>query len=276
MKITTIILISLAFISCCCGQTTKKQAETTNNIEQQEVLFRQIVMQDSGYLQKKEALYLLSMAKIVDSTDEYYEENEKYIKENDTIAKYYKMANGNYIFLIEYYFGGRGNSNIIIEFSPQGEVVKKDIYSESCCGYSMPLGYFNKWGDFFSLEVCECAMGGVGSCDLFFFKEVTSHDSLNRIPLDCWCSACGDILDDDKYTIPLCSGTVKKIEKDSLIISYESRVEIFSFIGEGSELLETINKKYFDILYIYKDNQWRIANKEDYENLNNTCFDMNV
>jgi len=123
--------------------------------------------------------------------------------------------------------------------------------------------------------------GGSSDYDLYLFKEIATKDSLNRIPFLCWLYSDSfyDEMSDGKRKSMLCFSTIKKIENDTLVINYAQEYRIdtithtdgYSMIG----LLETINKEPFDVLYIYKNNQWRIANKEDYEKLKNTCFDMN-
>ena len=132
---------------------------------------------------------------------------------------------------------------------------------------------FNKTGDFFSLEICSCAMGGYYTSDLYLFKEIVHADSLNYIPF--WCCD-GEKRDYDSITNENISweyfGKIKKLEHDTLIINYFPRGYIW-VVGEDDR--KVIEKEPFDILYIYKDNQWRIANKEDYEKFDITCFDMN-
>jgi len=242
-------------------------------------LFKQIIAQDSGFLLKKEALLILSMAEVIDSTNK---DHEKYIKECDTIAKYYKKSNGNYIFSIKYDVDGLYHSHILIECSPKGKILKKEIYYHGTM-YCLENYYknFNKFGDFFSLGICS---GGMGSSDyfLYIFKEITPEDSLNMIPFYCWISAEGfyDEMSDGKSKEMSCYGTIKKIENDSLIISYKQKYDIYVMTGKGrdikSELLETIERDSFDVLYIYKKNQWRIANREDYKKLGKCGYDMNI
>jgi len=239
-------------------------------------LFQQIATQDSGYLQKNDALLILSMANVIDSTDEYFEENvkdnEKYIKESDTIAKYFKMNNGNYLFLISYHLGGYSN-DILIECSPQGKILNKEIYfMENCCWVKTPYDYFRKFGDFFSLKDCSCAMGGYYTNYLYLFKEFVYRDSINFIPLWCYATETGDYDDEGRIINWGCDGTIKKLENDSLIINYLPKGHIWGDEEDYDKILKTIEKESFDVLYIYKNNQWRIANNEDYEKINNTCF----
>jgi len=263
------ILLTTVFSSAYAQKKTTFDMQISDN-----ALLKKITAQDSGYLQKKDALYILSMANVVaDTTDEEIKEYEKDIKENDTIAKYYKKTNGNYIILIRNYLDWWFMSNIFIEFSPQGKIVKKEIFPHSCCLESIPCNDFNKYGVFFSLEICTCSMGGSYENRLYLFKEIAPADSLNFIPLWCYEAETGDydsITND--YMSWVCFAKIKKIENDTLIINYFPQRYIW-VVGEDDR--KVIEKEPFDILYIYKDNQWRIANKEDYEKFDITCFDMN-
>jgi len=235
-------------------------------------LFKQIAAQDSGYLQKRDALLILSMANVLDSTNIDYERD---IKESDTIAKYYRMNNGNYLFSIEYGFDDYyyEKSNILIELSPQGKVLKKETFYP--CYRGFPCGNFNKFGNFFCLKFYTCSEGGYLETTLLLFKEIT--DSLRHIPFSCWTAATGyeDTIE-HKHSDLTCSSVIKKIENDSLIISYSSEVTFFVFIGEGrdikSKVVDIIKHEPFDILYIYKDNEWHFADEKDYEKFSNTCF----
>ena len=307
MKRLFFLLLLVGLFSCayCQGERSAEKA-----------LFKRITAQDSGFLLKKEVMQISAIVNIIDSvnkvevdyeiedierrykegedTEEEYEKNlkyleekreenqqEKYKNENDTIAKYYKRDNGNYIIAIQYYFlSFYDGSNVLIEFSPQGKLLKKEIYYH--CYYGTPCGNFNKHEDFFSLETYTCGYGGTFDIILYLFKEITTKNSLNRIPFVCWLSAMffEDEMTDDKYKDMTCYGKIKKLENDSLIISYAQEYDIYVTSGEGrdikSELLETIKGDSFDVLYIYKNNQWRIASQEDYEKLSNFCYDMNI
>jgi hypothetical protein len=236
-------------------------------------LFKQIATQDSGFLQKREALQILSMAGVLDSTNI---ENEQWIEESDTIAKYYKNGNGNYIISIESgFYGYYEKSNILIEFSPQGKVLNKKIYYHCyCCS---PCGNFNKFGDFFCLEIYSCGEGGYAETDLLLFKEIAPMDSLKFIPFSCWTGETGyeDTIE-HKHSNLTSIGIIKKVENDSLIISYSSEETFFVFIGEGRDIEEKVveikKQEPFDVLYIYKDNAWHFADEKDYEKFNTTCF----
>jgi hypothetical protein len=81
------------------------------------------------------------------------------------------------------------------------------------------------------------------------------------------------VLDDGNYSQIECNGTIKKIENDSLIINYITEEQIWGDGEDGKyQILKTIEKESFDVLYIYKDNQWHIANDEEFDKLWNTCF----
>ena len=266
-----LLLAGLFFCAYCQGERSAEEA-----------LFKRITAQDSGFLLKKDALLILSMANVIDSTNK---DHEKYIKKNDTIAKYYKRTdNGNYLFSIKYDVNGFYHSHILIECSSKGKILKKEIYYHGTM-YCLGNYYknFNKFGDFFGLGICSGGMGmGMSDYFLYIFKEIAPEDSLNMIPFLCWVSAEGfyDEMTDDKYKDMTCYGKIKKLENDSLIISYAQEYDIYVTSGEGrdikSELLETIKGDSFDVLYIYKNNQWRIASQEDYEKLSNFCYDMNI
>ena len=250
-------------------------SQEKNTMSEKE-LFKHISTQDSGFLLKKEVWQILEIVNIIDSVNkEYEEEYREYITEkdeNDTIAKYYKKNNGNYIFAIQYDFWGYYyGSNILIEFFPKGEMVKNEIYYH--CYYGSPCGNFNKLGDFFSLGIYHtCATGGYYNANLFLMKEIVSSDSLNQIPFWCYTAVTDDYDTIENRDICwACDGTIKKLENDSLIITYSPRGEIW---GEDyDKVVKTINKEPFDILYIYENNQWHVADKGNYEKLMwSTCF----
>ena len=192
-----LLLAGLFSYAYCQGERSAEKA-----------LFKRITAQDSGFLLKKDALLILSMANVIDSTNKNH---EKHIEENDTIAKYYKRKNGNYIFTIQYYcWSDYYNSNILVEFSPQGEALKKEIYYHYYEG--SPCGNFNKHGDFFSLETYT---EGVGTLDisLYLFKEITTKDSLNGIPFLRRLSSLffKEEMTDDKHKEMTCYGKIKKM-----------------------------------------------------------------
>ena len=286
MKILSIFLLlaNLFFSAFCQGQLAE------------EMLFKRIIAQDSGFLQKREVFQISAIVNIIDSvnkiendyqkeeyikdgrTEEEYSEYLKFLDdliekkdtENDTIAKYYKRTdNGNYVIAVEYCFlGYYCNSNILIEISSQGKLLKKEIYYH--CYSGRLLGNFNKFGDFFGLKLSSCSMGGYYIVSLCIFKEIAPVDSLNQIPFWCYTAETDDDTIENKHVSWGCDGTIKKIENDSLIISYFPKAYISEY-GEDSE--EIIEKEPFDILYIYKNNQWHVADKGEYEKLMwSTCF----
>jgi hypothetical protein len=276
----------------------------------EEALFKRITATDSGFLLKKEVMQISAIVNIIDSVNKkdenykiedierrykegeiteeecmgylkYYKEEQKekekieeYKTENDTIAKYYKRENGNYIFNIQYtfifddFFDG---SSILVEFSPEGKLLKQAIYYHCYWNFVYgPCGNFNKLGDFFSVEGFTCSMGGIYINDLCIFKEIVPADSLKRIPSGCYSAATDEDTIENKYVSRGCDGIIKKIENDSLIISYIPKTYIF---GEGDDPEETIEKEPIDVLYIYENNQWHVASEENFEKLvNTTCF----
>ncbi|MCL2132458.1 MAG: hypothetical protein FWH36_08455 [Lentimicrobiaceae bacterium] len=257
------IFVVVAFYFSSCGQGVDEKD-----------LFKQITAQDSGFLQKKEALQILSMADVIDSTNI---DHEKYIKENDTIAKYYKRTdNGNYLFSIKYDVNETYHSHILIECSSKGKVLKKEIYyhgTEYC--FSNYYSNFYKLGDFFALKICSNGSQTYNT-DLYLFKEITSQDSLNMIPVDSWIVDDWDIKD-IKYVT---GSSTMKLENDSLTVTYISETGIFVPVENGNEdeeKFKVIEKKEpLDVIYVYKNQQWHIGNRENYEKLLNYGFDTNV
>ena len=242
-------------------------------------LFKRITAQDSGYLQKRDALQILSMADILDSTNI---EHEQWIEESDTIAKYYKRTdNENYLFAIKYDINELYHSHILIECSPKGKVLKKEVYYHGT-RYAFRNDYCNfyRLGDFFALEV---SSNGFPSADvsLYLFKEVTPQDSLNRIPIWSW-----DIFEEEddenghtiKITFIICSST-RKIQNDTLTVTYMSELGVFVPVENGNEDEEEFKiiekKEPIDVIYVYKNRQWHVPDRESFRKLNN-CFDMNV
>ena len=271
--LVTIILISLF----ACGK--KAAAFPLTVISQGEKkLFKQIATQDSGYLQKKEALLILSIAGILDSTNIEY---KQYINKSDTIAKYYKRTNnGNCIFCIEYTVDlGCYPSHVLIECSPKGKILEKEVFfnGPNC---SVSYNDFYKFGDFFALENCS---SGFPSSDgyLYLFKGFPSKDSLNIIPL--WCLDIFDEEEDEEGYITNvtwihCYSTMK-LENDSLTVIYISEKGTHVSVENGKEdetEYKIIEKSEpIDVLYIYKNRQWHIADKKQLKKWNH-CFEMNV
>jgi len=234
-------------------------------------LFKRITAQDSGYLQKKEALLILSMAGILDSTNI---DHGEWVAESDTLAKYYKRTdNGNYLFAIKFDVDGTYHSHILIECLPQGKVLKKEIYYHGTEYYFKDYcSNFYKLGDFFALKI---SSNGFPSADMFLylFKEVTPQNSLNLIPIWHW-----DIYDeeDDENGVIIktifinCSSTMK-LEKDSLIVTYITEIGVFAPVENGNEDEEEFKiiekKESLDVLYIYKNHQWHLADRENLEKL---------
>ena len=253
MRTTLIFLLLTTRLFTACSQSEARVGE----------LFSQIATQDSGYLQKKDALLILSMANVLDSTNIDYERD---IKESDTIAKYYRMNNGNYLFSIEYdiYY-----APILIECSPKGKVLKKEDYFH---GYSGHCRNFYKLGDFFGLEIYDQGFPSANIL-LYLFKEVTPQDSLNIIPIWHW-DIYNEEEDEEGHAINItyidCSSTMK-LENDSLTVTYITEILVMEPVDNEKDdkvVFKVIEEKEpLDVLYIYKNKQWHLADKENLETL---------
>jgi hypothetical protein len=207
-----------------------------SNVQNKENLF---FTADSGYINKPLAQQLLLKLKDKDSINL----TAGNYKENDTLGKYYRMSNGNYMaFINDFIHPQYEPSQLLGEFTPSGKLLKNDRCGNGmylCCWKSSDDG-FKKKGNYFYIKSCGT---GSGYCS----GHITLFTSLNdynteSILEQLWASMCVG-----EFACSLTSAM--EIKSDTVIMHYTLKK-----IDRMSEKTKLTDK--FEISYIRKNEQW--------------------
>lgn len=140
------------------------------------------LINDSGYINKKQGLPFLLHRKFSDTTQKSW----RYIKDTDTIAKYYKKNKNTYFIcffdynMIQYDF----ETNLLIEIkvsSKKQEVIKVERYfhgNYSCCWNN--FDGFQKKGDYFMFNYCGTGSGYCSS-QMVIMQDVLPQEKASYI-----------------------------------------------------------------------------------------------
>ena len=234
-------LILLVVIITICFSCQRKNNLNNKNIVGDKLI--QKMEKDSGYIIKKDGLPFLLASKLMDTIG-YSWENPK---ENDTIAKYYKVKQtGNYIIcFIDFVVKDNNPKVILIELKQDGTILKTERFGQgfyACCWDDLFEG-FVKYGDYFCLKICG---EGTGYCssNIYLFKNIIPEDSLNDIVENYW-SSIGELFAKNL------TSTIE-LHNDYIIMHYKFED---GKLDDNSNFKVKETKK-FDIKYVLKNNLW--------------------
>lgn len=210
---------------------------------------------DSGFVQKVEALKLLTQARY---DLDYHPENDTLdinrpdLKPNDTIGKFYGLDNGNRIALLKDITHPNRWPTILllIEYAPDGTVIQTEPYwagNYLCCWKDGEWGFYRHDGGYFSIKTCET---GSGFCagDLQVFKGFAPQQN-SRIYSNIWSRMC-------VYTAGpalACHLTsTMEIKNDTVTMHYT--MEHLKERRNGK--YKTVFSEKFDVKYVEREQGW--------------------
>ena len=246
------VILSIVIITICFSCQHKNSSNNKNIVGEKLI---QKMEKDSGYIIKKDGLPFLLASSLTDTIGRSW----GFPKDNDTIAKYYKVKQtGNTIICFEdYAVMNKIPQVILIEIKQDGTIIKKERFNQSyatCCWDDKFFG-FVKYGSYFCLKNCE---DGSGFCSshLYLFKNVITQDSINDILENCWSSFGELVLTNLTSSIDL--------HDDYIIMHYAF---------EGGKLDDKSHytakeKKKFNIKYVLKNNKWITTDSTNLKILN--------
>jgi len=209
---------------------------------------------DSGYITLQNLLSTL----IIPADDTLYR-IYKNSKPSDTLGKYYKMANGNYIAstaIVDHY---ENEAVAVCEATPQGIIIKKEEYSSGmykCCWDNSYDG-FQKQGDYYTFLTCGTGSAHCGGA-MYAFKELKPQEEQESIIKSSWSWAGPDMQD---YYISLSSKM--QIKNDSIFMHYTDK------LYKARKKKDKIKKlEEFDVIYVQTEGIWRATDStkiKDYD-----------
>jgi len=207
---------------------------------------------DSGYILKKQAIDILSQADY-----EYYSNNDPKVKDTidlnaadikltDTIGKFYKLKNGNYLACVEdIIHTDRPAVKVLTELDKSGKVLRSEGYSSGmyfCCWANKYEG-FRKYGPYFSIKTCGTGSGHC-SAAIYLFKEFAPQDM--GIYTEIFSAWCTDIN-------IACSYTSTIDIKDNTVTVHYTMQQIHEDDNGKTKVIKT---EKFDIKYIERESKW--------------------
>lgn len=203
---------------------------------------------DSGYILKKEGIDLLlkSSIKGSDTTDLVVED----VKSTDTIGKYYKMRNGNYMAcVLNIIHPDRNYWPIVLEMKPDATILADEEFSDGmylCCWGNYYEG-FNKHGDYFSVKACGTG-SGFCSGEIYLFKDLQTLSS-GSIAKSAWSSLCREGHNNQPLSCRLTS--TMDIKRDTVIMHYQLQT-----IKSKRRRNKVKKTEFFDVKYIERNSAW--------------------
>lgn len=237
------ILLVLGVIALACKQGTKLGHTSLHQDHQLNQLLH--LSEDSGFVTKKIGLPFLLAYQLTDTTGTYWKD---YIKDNDTIAKYYKVKEtGHFYYCTIDCKPDDFETHLILELNQDGELLQSERFYHGhyhCCWKNRYEG-FQKYGDYFGIKTCSTGSGFCAT-HLYLFKNLVPQDSLESVLIDYWEAMGGE----DRNPRSLSSSLA--ISKYVLLVHYK--------LEEGKIVNDTRFKvqktRRFDVPYVHKNHQW--------------------
>ena len=238
----TIIIIKIFLITLILAACSDNKVETNKTVSEYSI-FRN----DSGYINKEIGLYYLQKKSLTDTLGSW-----DYIKENDTIGKYYRIQETRNYYVCLMDVGGRFTTHLILLTDSCGNILQKERFFHSHYPYCWDNYYdgFRKHENFF--EIRTCATGCCFSCsELYLFKELLPQEKQTPIVLGYWLL---DITDTIGKWEKL-NSTVKELSKNKLTVNYylTKGLEIST---DASIIHKQTDSVHFDVIYLYDNNSW--------------------
>jgi len=212
------------------------------------------VKKDSGFIQKEEAVKLLSQAKYDlgyipegrDTTDLYRAD----IKHSDTIGKYYRMSNGNQLAFIRDIIHPDRNVYVLMEITPKHGILQSEPYDAGnyiCCWENKYDGLNRHGNDYFSIKTCGTG-SGYCSGELNLFKRFAPQGG-NGIYNYIWSTFC--VYTDGPALACHLSSTME-IKNDTVTMYYT--MEHLRERRNGK--YKTVFSEKFDVKYVEREQGW--------------------
>ncbi|WP_294824745.1 hypothetical protein [uncultured Flavobacterium sp.] len=209
---------------------------------------------DSGYIKKEAAIKLLGQAKY----DPEYESEERDTLDmeahryevSDTLGKYYKMKNGNYLTCLpDIIHPDRFSLLLLIEYSPDGKLIQSEPFwggMHFCC-WDTNYDSLNRHDEgYFSIKTCGTGSGHCSS-HLHLFKGfgMQGNDICNYL-WTAWCKPGQNVM-------LACHLTSKmKIKNDTVTMHYT--MEHLKERRNGK--YKTVFSEKFDVKYVEREQGW--------------------
>jgi len=233
-----IIIFGVVAFSASCSRTV-------NNSNSQ--LDKRFVS-DSGYILKQQGTAILLQIK---DTATVYVNNSSF-KNNDTIGKYYKAKNGNYIAcVLDIIHPGTNNHPVILECKPNGTILKNEhFYGGYLCCWNNNHEGFQKHGDYYSIKTCETG-SGFCSGNINVFKELEPQ-LIDDIPTSTWSSLYALQAEGPALSCRMTSRI--SIKSDTVFVHY--KLETLEPDESEDVNYKVINTEFFDIKYTKRETVW--------------------
>ncbi len=240
MKSLFTYIVSLLGILCCT-----LSCKTNTTVETGTNTFGFVA--DSGYI----TVDNLHKTLVIPPGDTLFKMYENW-KVTDTIGKYYKMSNGNYIASVATLGSYKHETIKLCEATQTGEILKAEEYwfgNYRCCWHNID-DCLKKFGDYYIFTSCGTGSGFCGG-DIYLFKNIKPQQWQESIPesISMW---AGPDMEDHYISI------TSKMEmiNDTVIMHYTNKLyEQF----EGSETKTTKSIEKFDITWIQKNDDWVVT-----------------
>jgi len=240
MKSLFLYFVSLLAILCCT-----LSCKTNTTVEAYTDTFG--FASDSGYV----TVGNLHKTLIITPDDTLFKMYEDW-KVTDTIGKYYKMANGNYIASVASLGSYKQETIKLCEATQNGEILKAEEYrfgNYRCCWDNID-DCLKKFGDYYIFTSCGTGSGFCGG-DIYLFKNIKPQHWQESIPESIWMWAGPDMQD---HYISITSKM--EMKNDTVIMHYTN--QLYEQL-EDSETKTTKSLEKFDITWIQKNDNWVVT-----------------
>ncbi len=215
---------------------------------------------DSGYVFKDKAVALQIRAMFKDvkpsADNDSVDINGSRYNTTDTIGKFYRHHNGNYIVCTKnIILVDQIEVHFVMEVEPDGNILRNEFFYDGmhlCCWDNMRDGFIRKDNYYF---LKECGTGsGYCSTELYIFKELVSKDSLKPLNIN-YFMAPG--IDDRAYQLQ----SDYTLHHNTLTVHY-----VLEKLKDTKRGYKVRNRKKFTIEYLEKQGNWTATDSTKLKN----------
>lgn len=241
-------LILILFATSCSGKPENQASQAKSASSGFHPL---PLLQDSGFVTKKDGLPFLIAHKLTDTTGSYWDN----LQASDTIGKYYKIKESGHFYYctIDYSPEYTFETHLIIEFNQDGKLLQSARFFHGhyhCCWDNRFEG-FNRYGDFFGIKTCTTGSGFCAT-DLYLFKTLRQQEEQTFIPLGQWFAFGNDIGEPRNVSANL------EWNKNELIVHYLLEDGVLD--DQGNFKVKQTRK--MDVTFIFKNQHWVCKNRD--------------
>jgi hypothetical protein len=239
---TNVYVLILILLATSCSSKRENHAPKSNPSLSGAHLLP--LLQDSGFVLKKDGLPFLLSNRLTDTTDASW----NHLNDNDTIAKYYRINQTGHFYYCTVDLSKKYTyeTHLLLELTPDAKIIKSARYFHShysCCWGSYCDG-FNRYGDFFGIKTCATGSGFCAS-NLYLFKTLVQQDEQSLIPLG-YLEAIGVERRPQRVSSTL------EIKRNELIMHYLT--EVGDLDEQGNFKVKKTKK--MNATFIFRNNQW--------------------